>query len=170
MCQWKGSEPPIDVPPPILIERVDAVSDDVRTLIFELDGELALVYPPEQMHGLTLKSLFEPHVQFFIARMAGAPVGCGGLAFFDGFAEVKRMFVRKAKRGAGVAQALLAHLEDVARAAGVPLLRLETGVRQPAAMRLYESAGFHPCNAFPPYTTMARAAIKNSMFYEKQLT
>jgi putative acetyltransferase len=158
------------VQPPILIERVDAITDDVRALIFELDGELALVYPPEQMHGLTLKSLFEPHVQFFIARIDGAAVGCGGVAFFDGFAELKRMYVRKSKRGAGVAQALLAHLEGVARGAGVPILRLETGVRQPAAMRLYETAGFHSCCAFPPYTTMAKAAIKNSMFYEKELT
>lgn len=141
----------------------------MRTLIFELDGELALVYPPEQLHGLTLKSLFEPHVQFYIARIDGAPVGCGGVAFFDGFAEVKRMYVRKAKRGAGVAKALLDHLEGVARAGGVPLLRLETGVRQPAAMRLYEGCGFVPCSAFPPYTTMAKAAVKNSMFYEKRL-
>jgi putative acetyltransferase len=65
---------------------------------------------------------------------------------------------------------LLAHLEAVARDAGIPILRLETGVRQPAAMRLYESAGFHSCGAFPPYTTMPKIAIKNSMFYEKELT
>ena len=80
------------------------------------------------------------------------------------------MYVRKSKRGAGVAQALLAHLEGVARGAGGHL-RLETGVRQPAAMRLYETAACpHSCCAFPPYTTMAKAAIKNSMFYEKELT
>jgi putative acetyltransferase len=122
------------------------------------------------MHGLTLNSLFEPHVQFFIARIEGNAVGCGGLAFFEGFAEVKRMYVRKASRGEGIAQALLAHLETVAREAGVALLRLETGVRQPAAMRLYESFGFRSCAAFAPYTAMAPSSIKNSMFYEKRLS
>jgi putative acetyltransferase len=156
--------------PPIIIERVSSITDDVRALIFELDSGLAVAYPPEQMHGLTLNSLFEPHVQFFIARLENAAVGCGGVAFFDGFAEVKRMYVREAARGEGVAQALLEHLESVTLAAGVRLLRLETGVRQPAAIRLYERAGFRSCAAFSPYTSMPPSAIKNSLFYEKHLS
>lgn len=156
--------------PPILIERVHSITDDVRALIFELDSELAVAYPPEQMHGLTLRSLFEPHVEFFVAHLGDAAVGCGGVAFFDGFAEVKRMYVREAARGEGIAQALLAHIEDVTKAAGVRLLRLETGVRQPAAIRLYERVGFRPCAAFGPYTSMAPSAIKNSLFYEKHLS
>ena len=80
------------------------------------------------------------------------------------------MYVREAARGDGVAQALLAHIEDVTMNAGIPLLRLETGVRQPAAIRLYERVGFHPCAAFGPYTSMAPSAIKNSLFYEKKLS
>jgi putative acetyltransferase len=156
--------------PPIHIERVHSISDDVRALIFELDSELAVAYPPEQMHGLTLRSLFEPHVQFFIARLDNVPVGCGGIAFFDGFAEVKRMFVREKARGEGIAQALLAHIEEVARSAGTPMLRLETGVRQPAAIRLYERFGFRSCASFGAYTTMAPTAIKNSLFFEKRLS
>jgi putative acetyltransferase len=154
----------------IPIELVPAITDDVRALIYELDAGLAVAYPPEQLHGLTLRSLFEPHVKFFIARVDGDAIGCCGVAFFDGFAEVKRMYVRERARGQGVAQALLAHVEDVTREAGVFILRLETGVRQPAAVRLYESAGFRPCASFEPYTSMAPSAIKNSLFYEKTLT
>jgi putative acetyltransferase len=156
--------------PSVTIEQVYSKTDEVRALIFELDSGLAVAYPPEQMHGLTLNSLFEPHVKFFVARLEDTPVGCGGVAFFDGYAEVKRMYVREAARGSGVAQALLAHLEDVTRSAGVSVLRLETGIRQPAAIRLYERVGFRSCAAFPPYTTMAPSAIKNSLFYEKQLS
>lgn len=155
---------------PIQIEPVPAVTDEVRSLIHELDSELAVAYTPEQMHGLTLNSLFVPHIQLFVARIGGAAMGCGAVAFFDDFAEVKRMYVRPAGRGTGVAQALLAHLESVARAAGATWLRLETGVRQPAAVRLYEAAGFRPCAAFGPYKTMAPAAVKRSLFYEKSLT
>lgn len=155
--------------PEFSIEHVPAVTDEVRSLIHELDSELAVAYRPEQMHGLTVNSLFQPHIQFFIARIDGARVGCCAIAFFDGFAEVKRMFVRPAGRGSGVAQAMLAHIERVARAAGVPWLRLETGVRQPAALRLYESAGFTPCSAFGVYTAMAPAAVGLSLFYEKRL-
>jgi putative acetyltransferase len=153
----------------VLIEPVPVPTDELRALIFELDSELAVAYTPDQMHGLTLNSLFLPHIQMFIARIDGAAAACGGVAFFEGFAELKRMFVRPAERGSGVAQAMLAHLEDVARAAGVPWLRLETGIRQPAAIRLYESAGFQHCPAFGPYTSMPPAAVKLSLFYEKDL-
>ena len=120
----------------IHIELVPAITDEVRALIYELDSGLAVAYPPEQLHGLTLRSLFEPHVKFYIARIDGDTVGCCGVAFFDGFAEVKRMYVRERVRGQGVAQALLAHIEDVTRAAGISILRLETGVRQPAAVAI----------------------------------
>src|SRR5476649_2192184 len=102
----------------IQIELVPAITDDVRALIYELDAGLAVAYPPEQMHGLTLRSLFEPHVKFFIARIDGEAVGCCGVAFFDGFAELKRMYVREHARGRGTAQALLGHIEEVTRAAG----------------------------------------------------
>jgi putative acetyltransferase len=154
---------------PLHLERVHEVTDDVRALIYELDSGLAVAYRPEQLHGLTLRSLFEPHMQFFIARLGDAAVGCGGVALFEEFGEVKRMYVREAVRGEGVAQALLAHIEDVTRSAGLRTLRLETGVRQPAALRLYERAGFRPCAAFGPYLSMTPAAIKNSLFYEKDL-
>lgn len=151
------------------IQRVHEITDDVRALIYELDNELAVAYPPEQLRGLTLRSLFEPNVQFFIARVDGVPVGCGGIAFFADFAEVKRMFVRSSSRGMGVAQALLDHIQSVGHAAGARVLRLETGVRQPAAIRLYESSGFSSCDAFEPYTSMPPVATKNSLFFEKFL-
>src|SRR6202012_100938 len=106
----------------------------VRKLIAELDQTLSAEYPPEQRHGLALDAIFQPHVRFFVARLNGEAVGCGGGALFDGFAEVKRMYVREAARGHGVAQALLQQLEAEARKAGLSVLRLETGDQQHAAM------------------------------------
>ncbi|WP_363331145.1 GNAT family N-acetyltransferase [Bradyrhizobium sp.] len=66
-----------------------------------------------------MQALFQPHILFFLARLNGAAVGCGGMALFADFAEVKRMYVREAVRGRGVAQALLARIETEARAAGL---------------------------------------------------
>ncbi|MEV6641747.1 hypothetical protein [Amycolatopsis sp. NPDC051371] len=43
-------------------------------------------------------------------------------------------------------------------------LRLETGVRQPAAMRLYERAGYRRVPNFPPYED-----DPESVCYEKLL-
>jgi putative acetyltransferase len=153
----------------ILIEMVPTATDDVRALVHELEQTLAAEYPPEQRHGLALEAIFQPHIQFFVARLDGVAVGCGGVALFADFAEVKRMYVRDSVRGRGVAQALLASIEAVARDAGLRVLRLETGDQQVAAMRLYERAGFRRCGAFGDYAAMAPQAIATSVFFEKQL-
>ena len=96
-------------------------------------------------------------------------VGCGGVALFETFAEVKRMYVRDEVRGRGVGWALLTRIESEAKGGGLDLLRLETGTRQFAAMRLYERAGFRPCEAFGEYASMAPEAIATSVFLEKRL-
>jgi putative acetyltransferase len=151
----------------ILIEPVSAPTREVRALIAELDRTLSAQYPPEQRHGLALDAIFQPHVRFFVGWLNGEAMGCGGVALFDGFAEVKRMYVREAARGRGVAQALLARIEAEARAAGLAMLRLETGDRQDAAMRLYTRAGFRRCQAFGAYVSMPPEAIATSVFCEK---
>ena len=153
----------------ITIEPVPEVTDEVRVLLGELDRILAAEYPPEQRHGLSLDEIFNPGVRFFLARSNGAAVGCGGVAFFADFAEVKRMYVREAARGRGVAQALLTRIEREARDSGLVLLRLETGTRQTAALTFYWRAGFQPCAAFGAYATMAAPAITTSVFLEKPL-
>jgi putative acetyltransferase len=152
------------------IELVATATDDVRGLIGELDQVLAAEYLPEQQHGLALEALFQPHIRFFVARLNGAAIGCGGIALFDDFAEVKRMYVREAVRGRGVAQALLTRIETEARVAGLVVLRLETGERQAAALRFYARAGFQPCSAFGDYVPMRPEAIATSIFMEKGLS
>jgi putative acetyltransferase len=129
----------------ISLEAVRSATDELRGLIDELDRTLAQEYLPEQQHGLKLDELFEPHMRFFIARLDGGAVGCGGVALFETFGEVKRMYVRDVARGRGVARALLSRIESETQASGLDLLRLETGDRQFAAIRLYERAGFEPC-------------------------
>lgn len=112
----------------ITIELAPRATDDLRVLIGELDRELSAEYSSEQQHGLTLEEIFQPHIRFFLARLDGAAVGCGGVALFTDFAEVKRMYVRDVARGRGVAQALLARIETEARKAGLALIESE-GVR-----------------------------------------
>ena len=46
---------------------------------------------------------------------------------------------------------MLAHLEETARAAGAEAMVLETGMRQPEAITLYESAGYTPVPGFGFY-------------------
>jgi putative acetyltransferase len=128
-----------------------------------------MAYSAEQRHGLALDAIFQPHVRFFIARQGGVAMGCGGVALFAAFGEVKRMYVREVGRGRGIAQALLARIEAETIASGCDLLRLETGDRQLAALRLYERAGFVPCEVFGDYADLPPQAIATSVFLEKRL-
>src|SRR5437773_7112968 len=153
----------------ISIEHVAAPTADARRLIGELDAELNGAYALEQRHGLSFDRIFQPGVMFFIARIDGQAVGCGGVAFEREVAEVKRMYVRPMARRRGMAQAILRRLEEEALARGVSRLVLETGDAQVAAIRFYERACFRQCQAFGAYAAMPLAAIAHSIFLEKQI-
>jgi putative acetyltransferase len=84
-----------------------------------------------------------PDAYFIVAVVASTVVGCGALQRLDqSTAELKRMYVRPDHRGRGVARRLLSALEARAVSGGFVTVRLETGVRQPEAIGLYESAGY----------------------------
>ncbi len=151
----------------IAIEQAPAPTPEVVELLTELDAALSGPYAADQRHALSIEKLFQPDVRFFVARADGVAVACGGVAFCDGYAEVKRMYSKPSVRGRGVAKALLRRIEAAARAAGATLLRIETGLYQQEALRFYEGAGFRRCGPFGPYAEMPARAIELSLFYEK---
>lgn len=149
---------------------VTAPDDDLRLLVGELNNELGALYSAEQCHGLALDALFQPHIRFFVARADGRPAGCGGVALFDGFAEVKRMYVRPDMRGLGIADAIMAQLITETAQAGLSLLRLETGSHSTAAIRFYGRLGFQHCPVFEPYASMPSQSVVTSVFMEKAIS
>jgi putative acetyltransferase len=153
----------------IVLERVARATDEVAALLEALNRALDVGYAPEQKHALSVDQLFQPNIRFFLARADGAAVACGGIGFYDGYAELKRMYAKPDVRRQGVAKALLQRLEAEAHAAGIAIVRIETGNLQHAAMRFYEREGYRPCGAFGPYAQMAPGAIATSVFYEKRL-
>jgi len=153
----------------LLIEQVSAPTEEVRGLIAELDAELNAEYPAENRHGLNLARIFQPNVSFILARLNGEAVGCGGIAFANGMAELKRMYVRPSARGKGIAAAILNHLEQQARHRNITRLVLETGDGQKAALRFYQREGFTRCEAFEPYASMPPSAIQRSVFFQKRI-
>ena len=122
------------------VRLVPHPTEEVRALIGELNEELDALYTPEQRHGLALDAIFQPHIRFFVALRSGKAAGCGGVAFFDGFAEVKRLYVRPGLRGQGIADAIMAHLTAETISSGRKLLRLETGSHSHAAPLLCRKA------------------------------
>lgn len=153
----------------VRIEQALAPNGDVRMLVGELEAELAPLNPPEQRHGLSLEAIFQPNILFFLAYRYHEPLGCGGIALMQDFAEVKRMYVRPAERGRGVADSIMERLIEETRAAGRDCLRLETGAEFPAANRFYRRKGFAPCAIFEPYASMPPHNVASSAFLEMRL-
>lgn len=153
----------------ITLERIHQATPDAVALVTELEAEMAASYSDEQRHGLSIERIFKPNIAFFIAYLDGQAAGCGGIAFEDGFAELKRMYVRPSARGQGIVQAVIAKLEAEATARGLKRVTLETGDVQLAAIRAYERAGYRRCGAFGDYCDMSADAIDRSVFFEKTL-
>ncbi len=153
----------------VTIELVKVATPEVMELLEELNRALAGPYSKEQTHALPADHLFRPNIRFFVARLDGEAVACGGIAFFDGYAELKRMYSQPRVRGRGVAKALLGRLEAEAREARAALLRIETGIHQHEAIRFYEDASFHRRGPFGPYAQMPPTAIELSLFCEKAM-
>ena len=125
----------------------------VIALINELDAYQDTLYPPESRHSLDLNSLKQANVVFAVARgVSGRAVGCGAVVLNSAHGEVKRMYVLPECRGQGVARKILAALESAAHARGCEELMLETGPYQPAALALYERAGYMRRGPFGTHT------------------
>lgn len=142
----------------------EALTSDVAALLIgALNAELAASYPePGATHFRLDPAEVAPGAGVFVvARLSGRPVGCGAVRCLRdpelvrelgaGAGELKRMYVAPEVRGHGIGRALLARLEDEARALGLTQLVLETGTRQTEALALYRNAGFTDLPAYGEY-------------------
>jgi GNAT superfamily N-acetyltransferase len=93
-----------------------------------------------------------PRGCFVVAYDGAEAVATGGLRpAEDGAMEIKRMYVRPEWRGRGLARVVLADLEQRARDLGAKRIVLETGERQPEAIRLYETSGYARIDGYGHY-------------------
>lgn len=100
-----------------------------------------------------------------MAYSDGHAVGCGALRAIDeNRIEVKRMYVIPANRGEGIATMVLKELESWAAELAFSCCVLETGKRQPEAIRLYEKNGYQRIPNYGQYE-----GIDNSLCFEKKI-
>lgn len=124
------------------VEVADPRGPEAAELINELSAELARRYDymEDGSGGFEPEDALGPGGAFVIGRAEGRPVACGAIRpLEEGVAELKRIFVRAGFRGRGYSKAIVLELERQARVRGYKTVRLETGVRQPEAVSLYES-------------------------------
>ncbi|MGP9724378.1 GNAT family N-acetyltransferase [Corynebacterium sp. AOP40-9SA-29] len=147
--------------------------DDPRVVQFigEHLLDLAPTAPVESQHALGLAELKDPGVKVWVAvsddrghdvvgSVALAPVGMG-------HEELKSMRTDPARRGEGIAAALLGHALADAGRRGVGRVSLETGSGDffAPARRLYRRSGFLECAPFGDYGEDA-----NSVFMTVEVT
>ncbi|MEY2438619.1 MAG: hypothetical protein QOI34_4 [Verrucomicrobiota bacterium] len=141
---------------PIDVRAADPSLVEARHLVDELWEELGVLYGDMGLCKFQPSDIQGPGAAFVIARFDGRAVGCGAVRAYDSSArkigEIKRMFVRPAARGRGIARTILKTLEETALTIGYDVVRLESGVRQPFAIKLYETAGYY---RIPPYGQLA---------------
>lgn len=144
-----------------------ASQPEIRALIAALDAWQSQLYPEESNHLLDLASLPQERVIMrAIIHSSGEMIGCGAIVLNgDGTGEMKRVFIDERHRGQQLGDQLLDALENAALEHACHTLRLETGIKQPAAMRLYARCGYQQRDAFAPYTDDPL-----SIFMEKRLT
>jgi GNAT superfamily N-acetyltransferase len=141
------------------VERIPITHPDAARLVEEVQGEYVARYGGRDETPIDPTYFEEPRGSFFVGYLQDVPVATGAWrrrtdVAVDGTtqtAEVKRMYVAAGARRTGLARAMLAHLETTARAAGAEVMVLETGIRQPEAITLYESAGYTPVPGFGFY-------------------
>jgi putative acetyltransferase len=131
--------------------------DDARLtpLLTALRAELDALYPEDRVFP-------SPQVRtaadFLLAFVDGDVAGCCALQpLDDGWSEIKRMYVVPDHRGLGIAGMLMVAVERLAKVRGYTQIKLETGVRQPAAIAVYERAGFTPIPVYAPYDQWDRS-------------
>lgn len=153
----------------VVIARECKLPQDTIDMVIEVDNYTRALYPPECCYGFKPHQLEDPKVHFLVARKNGEPIACAAIKIHDEddndrYTEVKRMYVRAAHRGKGLAQRLLRDLEDLSASLEFNQIRLETGIHQPDAINLYQKVGYQRRGVFGDY----RESLEN-LFFEKFL-
>ncbi len=122
--------------------KTNSDSSDFRSLVVELDSDLQERYGEQQTFFSQFNKLDHIH-HVIVAYENNKPVGCGAFKEYElGVAEIKRMYVKPVLRGKGIAAEILAALEQWAKEEGYKSCILETAIKQPEAIRLYEKSGY----------------------------
>ncbi len=144
--------------------RTISDNSDFISLVRQLDVELAKIDGDEHDFYAQYNKIDKiNHV--VVAYEKELPIACGAIKQFDESAmEVKRMYTLPAFRGKGIASKVLNELEKWAAEMNFSHCVLETGIRQPDAIRLYEKNGYRPIPNYGQYI-----GVVNSCCFEKKL-
>jgi len=145
-------------------KRTDSRDADFINLVALLDQDLAIRDGAE--HGFYAQFNKVGSIRNVVVCYAGdQPVACGAFKPYDEKkVEIKRMYVSPALRGQGIGGAVLRELEQWAAELNYKACVLETGKKQPEAIRLYQKSGYSLIKNYGQYEN-----VENSVCMEKKL-
>lgn len=146
------------------LQRTDPSNTDFTQLVQQLDAHLAIIDGEDHAFYNAFNSIgFLKYA--VVAYEDNKPVACGAIKEFNSMAiEVKRMFTLPEWRGKGLASQILKELEIWTKELGYTNCVLETGIRQPEAIAMYEKCGYQRIANYGQY-----AGVDTSVCFEKTL-
>lgn len=144
--------------------RTDSDNNDFRELVARLDADLQIRDGAEHLFYAQFNKIDKIR-EVVVAYENEKAVGCGAFKEYEkGTAEIKRMFVRPENRGRGIAGNILNELETWAKELNYAEAILETGVKQPEAIRLYRKSGYEIIPSYGQYLN-----VENSVCMKKSI-
>jgi GNAT superfamily N-acetyltransferase len=148
----------------ITINRTNSDHPHFRELVRQLDLDLA--ERDGKDHAFYAQFNKVEMIKYVVLAYDGdTSVGCGAIKPYGADTmEVKRMYVLPGSRRKGIASTILSALEQWSMEHSCERCILETGKRQPEAIRLYQKNGYR---VIPNYGQYVNAL--NSVCFEKDL-
>ena len=146
------------------IYRTTAEDKDFIDLVKYLDADLAISDGDEHSFYDQFNKIDSiNHV--IVLYYNDEPIGCGAIKKYEAKTmEIKRMYTLPQFRGRGYATRILQELEKWAAEMSYKKCILETGKKQPEAIKLYRKNGYEVISNYGQY-----ANVENSLCFEKQI-
>jgi len=148
----------------IVLKRTNSDDKDFQKLVLELDKDLAI--RDGEDHSFYAQFNKTDSIKYaVVAYNYDEPVGCGAIKEYSNTTmEVKRMFVPLNRRSKGIASLILSELERWAKELNFEKCILETGKRQPEAIKLYLKNDYTIIQNYGQYK-----GVENSVCFEKKI-
>ena len=131
------------------ITNADPRDPRLVAMVSELDKLMETMYPAESNHLTDPELLVDGANSFFVAEKGEELLGMGALVKFDGYGEVKRIFVKSKVRGNGIATSILNRLEEEAISLSLREMKLETGNNTKDELQQIEREAIYLGLSFP---------------------
>lgn len=139
------------------IKRTTSGDTDFKLLVSELDADLAVRDGSEHAFYAQFNKIDSIN-NVIIYYSNDVAVACGAFKpYNDHSIEIKRMYVKPEYRGKGIGSEILKELEKWAREIDFKDSILETGKKQPEAIRLYQKSGYQFIPNFGQYKNVVNS-------------